>query len=442
MSRKQSGTPRPDTGQKRKFSFEVLNEQEFRAFAEASPQSNFQQTVEMANLRRMHGMDVDFVGMREDGEIKAGAVFATHHAPMATFCSVISGPLCDYDDDELVAEFLRALARFAKKKGAVHLDIAPNQRYRVRDDHGEALPERAGGAPDTRMIRNIDQAGYEHGGFVRGYTSTVRWRFAKDMTGIGDESELLKSYSKRTQWSIKRARSMGVHVREIGVDELDTFARIEQQTAERRHFEFRGPQYFKQSAQCFGERARFVLAEIDTAEYQRSMQRKADDLRALVDGLEAKIAQRETTKLRRRLNEESSNLAAANKRLAEANELVEKGDLIPAAASMFVLGPREVVYLVSGSVEEYQPFYASALIQHEAMLRYCVQGVEPFGHVNLYDFYGIDGIFDDPDDEGRGVLVFKQGFNGYVGEMPGDFMKVLRPVTYRAQRLAHKLLGR
>lgn len=56
----------------RKFSFEVLNEQEFRAFAEASPQSNFQQTVEMANLRRMHGMDVDFVGMREDGEIKAG----------------------------------------------------------------------------------------------------------------------------------------------------------------------------------------------------------------------------------------------------------------------------------------------------------------------------------------------------------------------------------
>ena len=88
----------------RKFSFEVLNEQEFRAFAEASPQSNFQQTVEMANLRRMHGMDVDFVGMREDGEIKAGAVFATHHAPMATFCSVISGPLCDYDDDELVAE--------------------------------------------------------------------------------------------------------------------------------------------------------------------------------------------------------------------------------------------------------------------------------------------------------------------------------------------------
>ena len=369
MSRKQSGNPRPNTGHLPKFTFEVLNEQEFRAFAEASPQSNFQQTVEMANLRRMHGMDVDFVGMREDGEIKAGAVFATHHAPMATFCSVISGPLCDYDDDELVAEFLRALARFAKKKGAVHLDIAPNQRYRVRDDHGEALPESEGGAPDKRMIRNIEQAGYEHGGFVRGYTSTVRWRFAKDMTGIGDESELLKSYSKRTQWSIKRARSMGVHVREIGVDELDTFARIEQQTAERRHFEFRGPQYFKQFAQCFGERARFVLAEIDTAEYQRSMQRKADDLRALVDGLEAKIAQRETTKLRRRLNEESSNLAAANKRLAEANELVEKGDLIPAAASMFVLGPREVVYLFSGSVEEYKPFYASALIQHEAMLR-------------------------------------------------------------------------
>ena len=38
----------------------------------------------------------------------------------------------------------------------------------------------------------------------------------KDLTGITDEKSLLKSYDKRTQWSVKRAASMGVHVRELG----------------------------------------------------------------------------------------------------------------------------------------------------------------------------------------------------------------------------------
>ena len=81
---------------------------------------------------------------------------------------------------------------------------------------------------------------------------------------------------------------------------------------------------------------------------------------------------------------------------------------------MFVSHPNEVVYQYSGSLEEYKPFYASALIQYEAMLHLCVeQGV------SRYNFYGISGVFDDPNDEGRGVLEFKQGFNGYVEQMVG-----------------------
>ncbi|MDY3689920.1 MAG: peptidoglycan bridge formation glycyltransferase FemA/FemB family protein, partial [Bifidobacterium pseudolongum] len=44
--------------------------------------------------------------------------------------------------------------------------------------------------------------------------------------------------------------------------------------------------------------------------------------------------------------------------------------------------------------------------------------------------------------EGRGVLEFKQGFNGYVEELPGEFMRVLRPALYRLERLAHTVCSR
>lgn len=110
--------------------------------------------------------------------------------------------------------------------------------------------------------------------------------------------------------------------------------------------------------------------------------------------------------------------------------------LLPAACSLFVEHPNEVVYLFSGSLEEFKPFYASALIQHEAMLRLCVeQGI------TRYNFYGIDGVFDDPNSEGHGVLEFKQGFNGYVEELPGEFTLPVSRVRCAVKRIAQKVIG-
>ena len=42
----------------------------------------------------------------------------------------------------------------------------------------------------------------------------------------------------------------------------------------------------------------------------------------------------------------------------------------------------------------------------------------------------------------RGVLEFKQGFNGYVEELPGEFMRVLRPAIYRLEQFVHTVRSR
>ena len=60
--------------------------------------------------------------------------------------------------------------------------------------------------------------------------------------------------------------------------------------------------------------------------------------------------------------------------------------------------------------------------------------------VTRYNFYGISGVFDDPEDDGRGVLEFKQGFNGYVEELPGEFTLPVSKLRYGVSDLAHKLL--
>ena len=420
----------------RDFEFVTLTPEEFDGFSSKHPQSNFQQTAAMGRLRASEGIDVEYLGMREDGRIVAAALFETHHSRLSTFSEVHDGPLCDWHDRELAERFMDALKHHAKAKGAAQLGITPEEPYRLRASDGGEIDGRLG-APADDIVRTLKDCGFQHEGFTVGYTAVPRWRYVKDLSGISDEKALLKSYDKRTQWSVKRAASMGVHVRELGADELGVFADIERQTAERRGFEYRGEGYFRRFKEAFGDAAHFTVAQIHVAEYVADMEAKRDALQAKVEALQAKQSQHPTTRTERQLGEETRNLEAARKRLAEAAEYAEDGDVLPAAASLFVENPRETVYLFSGSVERYKPFYASALIQHWAMLHLCVER-----GVDRYNFYGISGVFDDPDDEGRGVLEFKQGFNGYVEELTGSFVLPVRPVVFRLKNLAHRIIRR
>ena len=421
----------------RDFVLVKLTDEEFDDFSARHPQGNFQQTSAMGRLRTAQGIDVEYLALKEGEKIVAAALFETHRSRFSTFAVIHDGPMCDYHDTEALTFFMDALKRHAKAKGASQLEITPESPYRLRDTNGASLPDDQNGAPDNKLIEQLEAIGFTHGGFTVGYTAVPRWRYLKDLTGITDEKSLLKSYDKRTQWSVKRAQSMGVHVRELSDDELGVFARIEQQTAERRSFEYRGEAYFHRFKEAFGSKAHFMVAEIHIDEYVADMTSKREALSAKVAALTAKNAEHPTTKTERQLGEESRNFAAADKRLAEVEGYARKGDVLPAAASMFVSHPNEVVYQYSGSLEEYKPFYASALIQYEAMLHLCVEKGVP-----RYNFYGISGVFDDPNDEGRGVLEFKQGFNGYVEQMVGKFTLPVDKFRFGVSNLAHKLLRR
>lgn len=92
--------------------------------------------------------------------------------------------------------------------------------------------------------------------------------------------------------------------------------------------------------------------------------------------------------------------------------IARDGEVVPVAVGLFMWHERELVYFSSGSDDRYAKFYAPTALQHEMMSRCLERGV------TRYNFYGISGVFDDPEDDGRGVLEFKQGFNGYVEELP------------------------
>lgn len=415
----------------------TISAQQMDELSDSNAFGDFQQTSQMAAMAKKHGADISFVGVQDPGgSIVAGAMITYTAGRMGTEGSVWLGPVCDPSNSELLAAVTDAIKQDGKRHHALSVSCWPNVLLQHYTSAGKA-----DGPRNTAALRAFAQCGWILQPPAKGYDSVINhWVYVKDLVGIDSTDELLASFEKRTQWSVKRAHSMGVVVKEIDSSDalqLASFADIEKQTADRRNFEFRGEQYFKDFADSFGQRAHFYIAYIDTAAYEQAMQKKVDDLEQLVSSISAKLSQRETTKLRRRYSEESSNLEAARKRLESSHELRAEGDLLPAACSLFVTHPNETVYLFSGSVEDHKPFYASALIQYEAMIRLCLEK-----GVHRYNFYGIKNVFDDPSDEGYGVLEFKQGFNGHVEEMLGEFILPVNQFKFKAKQIMQKILSR
>lgn len=433
----------------REFVCEQITPEELDAFSATHPQGNFQQTSRMGEVRKRTGVEVSYHGVREDGKLVAATILEIHRSRLSTFAEIHDGPLCDFHDRELTSFFFSQLKREARKGGAAQLSITTEQPYQIRDSFGRELPtdestpwpanvpQSAPVGPDEEAFDAIVTCGFIHSGFDRTYNAVPRWRYVKDLTGIANEQALMATYAKNTRRDVKIADSCFVSVERIGRDDLPLFHDLCELSSKKQGFDNRPLEYFELLYDCLGDAAEFYVAFIDVASYLASCVEKRDSFRAKVDRVEQAIAKgADTDKNRRRLADYQEQYEGCLSRIEAAETyLAEDGERVPIAAALFVFHPRECIYLFSGSNSRYALFCAPNAIQHHIMATCVERGV------TRYNFYGINGVFDDPADPGRGLLEFKQGFNGYVEEMMGSFTLPVKPAAYALKQLAHKVLG-
>lgn len=442
----------------RSLTFEKIKPEEFDAFSAHHPQGNFQQTSRMGLRRETDGIEVAYLGVRENGELLAASQLETHRSKLSTFSVVRNGPLCDFTDEEATKLLLKGICQTAKAAGAAQLSIWPEEPYQVRDSFGKPLPAPDSGeplppnvpadaptAPNDAAISLMKSAGFTHGGFLTGYGTVPRWRYVKDLRGITNEDELLATYTKNTKRDVRIARESFVVVEKIGRNDLQTYHDICQLSCDKQGFENHSVPYFESIYDALGDRADFMIAYIDMPAYLASWEQKRDALKADIDRFEALIEEaqnpsggqfRSTKKVERQLRDAREKYESALRRIEGAKAGIEaSGERVPAAASLFVWHKRECVYLFSGSDQRYALFCAATAIQHSIMLECIKRGI------GRYNFYGIDGVFGDKNDPGYGLLEFKQGFGGYVEQMMGEFTYILKPLAYSAKQLVHKVIG-
>ena len=230
----------------------------------------------------------------------------------------------------------------------------------------------------------------------------------------------------------------GIRVRELAYDELDILYDIVNRTGERRGFEYLPLSYYQQQLKTFGDHAKAYLSYLDLDDYMARIhaeqQKEEQNVETAQEGLRENPHSKNSTN---RLKSAQSHLEALKKREDEAVKLREEcGSIVPLAAALFLFYGKEVIYLTSGSNDQYKKFKGPYALQWALIRMTLHQGYD------RYNFYGISGLFE-KDEDGYGVFDFKRGFHADVVELLGDFIMPIHARAYknyqRLQKLKHMI---
>ena len=416
--------------------FEELTEMQFEQFAQTHPAGSYLQTSSQARLLARRGWQTALVGLVDDQRVIAAAVLAWIPVRLGNLFQIDGGMLIDYQNQSLVNDFIDGVQKFAKQHNGLFLRVVPNEIYRHFDDEGHEL-----GAANQTPQQALIAAGFTHTPATQGWTTNASpsWQYVKDLTPIltaDDTTKALRqSFGKDGKYYTKKTDQFGIQVRRLTKSELPAFKALTQHTAERLDYHDKDLDFYETVFDEFGDDAYFVFAEMDFPAYIAGQEAARNHLAEVVSDLDARIAEKPNyKKLQRQRAEYADQHKQHEKRLAQAKVEREQAgqDVVVIAGALFIATGNEMIYLYSGTYDQYKHFYGPYAVQEYAFKQAIAR------QIPHYNFYGISGVFDGSD----GVLGFKQGFAGEAQEKVGTFVKPLNKSKYAIYTFLKKILGR
>ena len=384
----------------------TLTKEEFQAYSDQVSSRSFMQSVQMGDLLEKRGARIVYLALKQEGEIQVAAL--VYSLPMlgGLHMELNSGPI--YTQQDALPVFYAELKEYAKQNGVLELLVKPYETYQTFDSEGNPID-----AEKKSIIQGLTDLGYQFDGLTRGYPGgEVSWHYIKDLQDY-DAASLLKSFNKNSIRNIQSAFDFNLLVRNAEREEIPTFKKIIEETGKRQGFEDKNLDYYIKLYDMFGDKADFLIAEVNP---QQS-----------IDALNVKMAS-----LDKKSKQFHQQYQALRKKKDFLTSLDSESDNVALACALIIYTNTEATYLFGGSYAEYQKFSAPFLLQYHAMKQTMQR------NIHQYNFLGIQGIFDGSD----GVLRFKQNFNGYIVRKAGTFRYHPSPLKYKAIQLVKKILGR
>lgn len=413
--------------------FTQINEVDYQAFFDKSPYRNFMNSVEAMKLKRENNWRVEFVGVKDQGELVAAAALSSIPVmKLFRYYTIQRGILMDYQRQDVFHFLMTNLKQYLKSQKALYLHMDPAVPYQQHDIDGGIV---ADGFNNQPIVDLFQSEGFEHLGLTVGLSSyyQARWAFVLPLSGKTKE-DLLKNMHQQTRWSVNKTIRENIQVRDMTDADLPLFNDIMEHTGERRGFDNRGTDFYKKFLDAYGEHARILLAYIDTAAYLANVEAEMTEAETELTKTDAHLLETPNNKkFKKRRNVLLEAIETNQRKIQTMKELEAKhGSEIPLAASMFAVYDNEVTYLFSGAYDELKKYNGPYALQWK-MLQYALDHGIP-----KYNFYGTSGDFR-PEAEDFGVYQFKKGFDGEVEELLGDFILPINKAAFSVYKGMGKL---
>lgn len=408
--------------------FTELSMNEYDAFVRTHPYRNFLNAVSAFEVKKEQGFSIAYVGVKEGNQVIAatGIVFV----PVMRFFKYAyaqRGYLLDYDNLDLLHFFHDQIVLFCKKNKVTYIKLDPMVQLQQRDIKGDIVE---GGFSHKDIVTNLERMGYHHQGYTTGFQSDsqVRFSFVLNLKEHTEES-LLKQMDQQTRWSVNKTIKMNIKVRELKEDELSIFKKMMDYASSTRNFENMSISYYQQRLKYLKEDAKLVVAYLDVPEYLDNMKESLHNEQVLLNEIEDVLKETPNSKkFKKKLNVQLEAVQVANKRIQEAQTLLDKyGSKIDLAGAFFIRFEDELYYVSAGAYDEFRNYNGPYAI-HWYMLRYAMEE-----KITKYNFYGVSGNFNEDADD-HGVFAFKQGFGGVVEEYIGEFIFPVKKGFYNIIR--------
>ena len=390
------------------MTFNIISREEFYQHSLTTSNHSFLQSIEMADLLQKRGATIQYIGWKEQGTLAISAILYSLPMTGGLHYEINSGPIVT--DARYLPDFYEELQDYVKENGGIEFILIPYDHYQVFDSNGNPTEEE-----QKQLLHSLLDLGYQFDGLQVGYPGGEPvWHYLKDLTDY-DAKSLLKSFNKNCSRNITTALNYDISIRNISRDEIPQFKKIIEETGKRQGFEDKSLDYYYDLYDTFKDNAEFLIAEINTTDALAYLDQKISLLNPSSKQYEQQLQKLEKQK------------TIVRETLAD-----ETAETVPLACALIIYNPSEVTYLFGGSYTKYQKFSAAFLIQYHAMKRALEKGI------TLYNFLGIQGIFDGSD----GVLRFKQNFNGYIVRKMGTFRYYPNPLKFKTLSLIKRILGR
>lgn len=394
-----------------------LSDQEFEKFALNHEQSNFFQSLYMKELLIKENREVYLLGLKDD---KDNVIAATLLASSNSFMGkktyeALKGFLIDYSNEELVLTFTNYIKKFINEHNGFRLTIDPYIVFKQRDTDANIIK----GGVDNSFVKDY----LLKNGFKKMKNSAqVKWTYVLDIDGKSSE-ELLKLCRSNTRNYINRTMNKyKLVMEELPYEKLDVFKKITQDTCDRRGFNDRSLEYYQNMYKIFKDKLKVLVTKLDCNLYIKTLEDEKNGYLDKIKNLSDSASNKKKKEIMKK------DITSIDKKIEEVNLLKqEHGEYIILSGAMFVLYGNEIVYLFSGSYDEYMKYCGQYRLQWE-MIKYAADN-----NYKRYNFYGIKDVFD-KNGKDYGVYEFKKGFNGYVEELFGAY-ETGTNLTYRIYSL-------